>query len=165
MRVDLTVMQVRAIVTMLADELGDDEDLKLDTLEGETDLFEIVRRLLDRMEQEEGAKAALTSQIQDRTDRKTRTEKRIDAHRSAIMALMEAAEVDKLPLPEATCSLRQLAAKLAVNDVAAVPDDYVTKTPKPNMEAIKAAFSPDDDNLPNWLRVEPPKPSLTIRRK
>ena len=165
MRLDLTRMQVDAIRINLQDALSDDERAYLDTLEGETDLYELVRRLLGQIEDDEGQQAALAEQIADRTARKQRCGKRIDANREAIMGLLECAGLDKLVLPEATLSVRTVPPRLAVNDPAAVPEDFVDMVPKPSMERIKAQFQPDSDGLPNWLRVEDARPSLTVRRK
>lgn len=160
MRHDLTVLQVKAIMDMLGDELADDEELKLDTLEGETDLFELVSRLLERIENAEGDKAALVSQIQDRNERKARAEKRIDAHRTAIMALMETAQLDRLPLPEATCSLRKIAPKPMVVDESLLPDELCRISRKPDMAAIKQL----EAVIPG-VAMDNGGTSLTIRRK
>jgi len=160
MRVDLTTMQVKAIMDMLGDELADDEELKLDTLEGETNLFELVSRLLERIENAEGDKAALVSQIQDRNERKARAEKRIEAHRTAIRALMETAQLDKLPLPEATCSLRKIAPKPVVVDESLLPDELCRITRKPDMAAIKQL-----ETIIPGLAMDNGGTSLTIRRK
>lgn len=165
MRVDLATSQIAAVRIMLADQFEDDERGWLDFLEGETDLFEIARRLLDKMEAEEGDREVLTEQMDARKVRRDRCDARIKSLRDSLAALMECAGVDKLPLPEATVSLRQLAASIKVNDPAAVPEEYTVPSPKPNLEAIKAAFTPDSEQLPNWLRIEPARPSLTIRRK
>lgn len=165
MRPDLTKIQVEMVMLHLRDQFEDDEQLKLDTLEGETDLFELVGRLLDRIEEEAGTMAALSEQIGDRQARKARSTAREKAYREAVMGLMLCAQLEKLTLPEATLSVRDTAAKLAINDPDAVPEEYTVSKPSPSMDLIKAAFSPDTGELPNWLRVEPPKPSLTIRRK
>jgi len=165
MRLDLTKLQVGAVAAMLHDVLNEDERLYLDTLEGETDLYELVRKLLEQIEHDEGIQSQLAEQISDRLARKSRAAERVKHNREAIMALLECASLDKLTLAEATVSVRETKPRLAVNDPEAVPEDFVTLTPKPTMEAIKLAFSPDDETLPNWLRVEPAKPSLTVRRK
>lgn len=164
-RMDLTLLQLNALKTMLADQYEEDERGWLDAIEGETDAFELIRKLLDRIEADEGDRTALTSQMEDRKARRDRADKRIAAQRDAIMAVLECAKLDKLTLPEATLSMRMTAAKLVVNDPSAVPDEYTVPNPKPSMDAIKSAFSPDDETLPNWLRVEPARPSLTVRRK
>ena len=160
MRHDLTLNQVKAIMAMLGDELADDETLKLDTLEGETDLFALTRKLLDRIEDDEGAKAALIAQIQDRNERKARAEHRIESYRTAIKALMESAGLDRLPLPEATVTLRHLPPKAIVTDETLLPDAFVKITRKPDMAAIKAA----NDPVPGTA-LDNGGVSITIRRK
>lgn len=164
MRADITAIQVKAVMDMLGDQLADDDDLKLDTLEGETDLFEIVRKLLDRIEMDEGYKASLVSQIQDRNERKARVEKRIDAHRTAITALMECAQLDKLPLAEATLSLRKLSPKVVVTDENALPPEFVRTTTRPDLSAIKAGLE-SGAAVPGATLSNGGQPSLTIRRR
>jgi hypothetical protein len=161
MRYDLTVMQVQAVMAMLGDELADDEALKLDTLEGETDLFELVRKLLDAIENAEGEVEILAAQMAARKERRDRAAKRIEAHRRAIMALMECAHIDKLPLPEATCSLRKLAPKAIVTDASLLPDALCKIERKPDMAAIRAC--PDVTGLPG-VALDNGGVSLTVRR-
>ena len=165
MRVDLTIAQIGALKAMLGDELADDEQGWLDAIEGETDAFEMIRRFLSRIEEEEGARAVLTEQMDSRKVRRDRCDTRIERGRLMIATLMKCAGIDKLPLPEATLTLRETAAKLAINDPAAVPREYQVATWKPSMDAIKAAFPLDGSPLPNWVRIEDPRPALTIRRK
>lgn len=138
MRIDLTKMQVEVVAAMLRDNLADDERAYLDMLEGETDLYEITRHLLNEIEKDKGAHASLTQQIDDRNARRQRASKRIDANREAIMALIQCAGLDKLTLPEATLSVRQVPPKAIVTDEAAVPDEFCKFTRKPDMAAIKA---------------------------
>lgn len=159
-RLDLTKLQVEAIAAHLRDQLDDDERAYLDTLEGETDLFEWVRRLLGRIEEDEGIVAALKEQIADRTARKSRAEHRIETTREAIKALLDCARLDKLALPEATVSVRDLGPKIIVTDEAAVPDEFCKFTRRPDMAAIKAAATA----VPG-TSVDNGGTSLTIRRK
>lgn len=164
MRLDLTLMQVKAVSDMLADAYGDDEQLLLDTLEGQTDLYELVAKLLDGIERDEGDMKVLAEQISDRTMRSKRAAHRVKARREAISALMEAARVESLKLPEASVSWRLTAPKLAINDPQAVPDEFTAIKRVPDKALIDAAFTTDGD-LPNWLSVDPAKPSITVRRK
>lgn len=165
MNLNLTLAQVHALRLMLV-ETGDDGDERLlvDMVEGETDAFEIVRKLLNEIEIDDGIQAALTEQMAVRKARRDRSEARNEKRRDAIAAIMACVGIDKLPLAEATVSLRTLPAKIAVNDPTAVPEEYTKPNPKPDMDVIKSAFKPGDA-LPNWLRIEPERPSITIRRK
>lgn len=165
MRVDLTAMQVAAIRAHVLDQVGEDEQLMLDMLEGETDLFGCVARLLNGIEREEGDRAALTDQMDSRKQRRDRCDVRIQARRNAIAMLMETARVEKLPLPEATVSYRLTSPKIEINDPAAVPEEWTEVKRVPAKARINEAFAVGDADLPNWLRVEPAKPSITIRRK
>lgn len=164
MRVDLTLMQVKAVSDMLMDAYGDDDQLLLDTLEGETDLYELVSHLLNGIERDEGDVKILAEQVADRSLRSKRAANRIKARREAIAALMEAAGLETLKLPEATVSWRMTAPKLAVNDSLAVPDEYTAIKRVPDKAAIDAAFAVDGE-LPNWLTVDPARPSIIVRRK
>ncbi|MES2295235.1 MAG: siphovirus Gp157 family protein [Pseudomonadota bacterium] len=161
-RLDLTRLQVEAIAAHLRDQLDDDERAYLDTLEGETDLFEWVRRLLGKIEEDEGNVAALKEQIGDRNTRKGRAEQRIETTREALKALLDCARLDKLALPEATLSIRDVAPKAVVTDEAAVPDEYCRIVRKPDMAAIKAGL---DTGPIDGVSLDNGGVSLTIRRK
>ncbi len=160
MRADLTKIQVEAVVRNMRDHFDDDEQLRLDTLEGETDLFELARKLLDDIEADEGDKSALAEQMDARKARRDRCDARIKARREALAALMECAGLDKLPLAEATLSLRTMQPKLVVVDADALPDDLCTFTRKPNLTAIRDAEAPVPGTALDNGGV-----SLTIRRK
>ena len=165
MNLHLTLAQAKALKIMLV-ESGDDGDERLlvDMVDGETDAFDLVRKLLNEIEIDEGIHAALTEQMAIRKARRDRSEARNEKRRDAIAAIMACVGIDKLPLAEATVSLRTLPAKIAINDTAAVPEEYTKPNPKPDMDAIKSAFKPGDA-LPNWLRLDPERPSLIVRRK
>lgn len=165
MRIDLTLAQINAVKLMLGEAFDEDEKLALDTIEGETDAFELARHLLSNIEDQEGVRAALTEQMDARKLRRDRCDARIKSYRDAIAAILMCAKLDKLSLPEATLSVRMTDPKLVVNDNDAVPEEYCASVIKPSLEKIKASFSPDDETLPNWLRVEDARPSLTVRRK
>jgi hypothetical protein len=164
-RVRLSLQQIGLLIAMLGQDADEDERLLVDAIEGETDAFETIGKLLEAIEHDEGQKAALTSQIASRDARIDRCDVRISAQRAAIAMIMTAARLKKVSLPEATVSLGETKSKLAINAADAVPAEYTTTKVTPSMDAIKAVFSPDSEDLPNWLRVEPARPSLTIRRK
>jgi hypothetical protein len=163
MRYDLTKIQVEAVAAMLRDTLEEDERLYLDTLEGETDLYEWVRRLLNRIEEDEGNGKALAEQIADRQTRGKRVADRIAANREAIRALLECARLDKLVIPEATLSVRQVPPKPMVTDEAAVPDELCRFKRSPDMAAIKTAL--DAGNAVSGVTLSNGSQSLAIRRK
>jgi hypothetical protein len=162
-RLDLAKIQVGAVAAMLHDVLTEDERLYLDTLEGETDLYELVRKLLAQVEEDEGVQAILAEQIADRTARKQRAGERVKHNREAIMALIQCANLDKLTLPEATLSVRAVPPKAIVTDEAAVPDELCKFTRKPDLTAIKAEV--EAGAVVPGVSLDNGGNSLTIRRK
>lgn len=142
-----------------------DEQLKLSTLEGETDLFEVVSLLLAANEDDEGTIGALDAQVDARAIRIERAKARIETRKKAIISLMDCAQERTLRLPEATLSIRTLFPKPKVNDPDQLPDDFVTieTVRKPNKEAIEAAVE-NGCTIPGVVMTNGGA-SLTVRRK
>jgi outer membrane protein TolC len=149
----------------LCPDLELDEQLKLSTLEGETELTEIVSLLLAENEDDEGNIGQVKSQIQARQERIARFERRIEARKNAIISLMDTANTTKLPLPEATVSLRTLRSRPKVFDPELLPDGFysIVTTRKPDIEAIQAAFERRQP-IPG-VTITNGGSSLSVRRK
>lgn len=156
---------IDAVVDRLNYTLDDDEQLKLDCLEGETSLFEIVRILLNLNEDDEGIIRALDQQIDERAIRIGRAKLRIERRKAAIASLMDCARTTKLPLPEATLSLRTLKPRPKVVDVNALPDAFVIEETirKPDTDAIAVAIESGTE-IPGVVMTNGGS-SLTVRRK
>jgi hypothetical protein len=161
-RIDLTKIQVAAIVAEMRVRFPEDEQFLLDTLEGQTDLFEIVGKLLDGIEYDDGQAAALISQIEARNIRLERAKARKAVRRDAIQSLMDAAGRDRLTLPEATLSVRRLAPKPTVTDAEAVPRHLCRVKHTPDMAAIKAEM--EAGSAVPGVELSNGGASLTIRR-
>lgn len=156
-------VEIERILADYAAAIGEDEDFKLDVLEGQTRLFEFVRLFLGRIEDDEGVANALKQQIADRQSRKERAEHRVEASRRAIGELLAAAKLDKLALPEATISTRFNPGRPKVADPDLLPDDCVRIERKPDMAAIKERA--DAGELPPGVTLGNGSMSLTVRRK
>jgi hypothetical protein len=150
----------------LCPDLEIDEQLKLSTLEGETELNELVSALLAENEDDEGNIGQVKEQIETRRERIARFERRIEARRNAIVSLMDTAQITKLPLPEATISLRTLQPRPKVIDAEQLPDEFVTieTIRRPNTDALKQAFEAGKP-LPPGVVITNGGASLTVRRK
>lgn len=164
--IKLAKAQIGSVLEVLNHFLsGDDEALKLDMLEGETSLNEIVSALLAANEDDEGIIAALDAQVDVRAARKERLGNRIDARKKAIASLMDCARITKLPLPEATISLRTLQPRPKIVAPDELPNAFIDEvvTLKANMEAIKAAIE-RGETIPGVVMTNGGT-SLTVRRK
>lgn len=141
-RVKITRDAVTTIAALFSEE--DDDQLKLDTLEGETDLFEFTSRLLARIEYEDGIIANLQHQIALREIRIARAANRITKIKELIISLMQSAKQTKLPLAEATVWISERPPTWRLVDVNALPPHYRKKvtivTFKPDKDKINAAF-------------------------
>lgn len=163
-RLDLVTREIGQIADELRSLCIDDERLFLDMLTGESSIEEVMRALFNQMEREEGVAEALTVQMAERKARRDFAERRIEKVRDGMLRIMKAASLDKLPLPEATISVRSVPAKLFVAETEAVPADYLKPNPRPDMELVRRDFA-DVDMLPNWIRREPAGLGISVRRK
>src|SRR6187397_881195 len=122
-RIKMTRDQV-TLVTYLLDD-SDDEQLKLDTLEGETDLFEVVGSLIAAIELAEGHIGIMNEQIKQRADRADRYQRKIEQLKALIMSLMETAGVRKLPMAEATVFTSERKGSWKITDPDLLPKKFL----------------------------------------
>ena len=165
MRYQLTEATVAAVRAMLTEALGDDLDDQTiaDTLEGETDAFEVIGRLLRRIGEDEAAAEQCRELAAMYTARVKRWQDRVTGSRAAIAHIMESAGIDKLPHPLATIGMRMGKPRRKVVNPDALPAAFRTIVPatwKPDMDAINAA-----DIAPAGVETSNGQPILTIRRK
>lgn len=156
---------VNEIQHMLAayPELADDEELRLDTLEGETDFNRIMSRLV-RVRNEKLADAeGLATYIGDLSERKARQVRSAEGVKSLMLSLMSVADIPKLALPEATISVTKPRTSVDVVDVDALPQGTFATIRQPDKNAIKAMLEAGDDVPGAALKTS--EPGLTVRVK
>lgn len=126
-------------------ELEDDEVLKLDVFEGQTDLHYILGKLVDSERDADSLARAVAGRISDLQARKSRAERRKEAMRSLMFKLLKAAGVPRVPLAEATISIGKKAAAIEIVDEALLPKAYVRVSTSPDKTAIKEALQAGTD--------------------
>lgn len=132
-----TIAQTIEALKLSFPELADEEETWLLTLESETDLTELLRKLERHRREAEANAEALELVIKDYKLRKYRMGKHEEAMRALAMKLLTAAEVDKLQLPEATYSLRSVPPSVVITDEDALPDAACRFKREPDRTAIK----------------------------
>lgn len=158
---------VANLETMLADliaaypELEEDDQLRADVLEGETDLHSLLSRLVNNERDADSLAKAVAGRISDLQARKSRAERRKEAMRALMFRLMKAAALPKLVLPEATLSVGKKAATVEIVDEDALPDNVVRITRAPDKKAIADLLKAGDD-VPGAKMGEPGE-TLTVR--
>jgi hypothetical protein len=155
--------QIEALLREYPD-LADDDILRADMLEGETDLGEVVTSIHRMIEDAKALRDGTQGRIDDLTSRKARFGKRIDFGRDLILKILEAAQIAKLELPEVTASLKNNPkALLGDPDPLALPDDLVKISRTADRKKIREALERGDD-VPGCVLSNAP-PSLTLRVK
>ena len=119
---------------ILADQLKalyqdiDDETLQ-DTLEGISDLPELVKAIVRSSLQDEALIGALKQRVEDMHARLSRLKDRLDRKRELACWAMTNAEMGKIQTEDFTLSLRQGPARLEVTDQDKIPAEFFIPQP------------------------------------
>jgi hypothetical protein len=114
----------RALVASLADVLGDDAELAADTIEGETNLQEVIRSALGRIVELDTMTEGIKVTQDALASRKARLEKQREMIRESLAVALEVACIKKMETPLATISLRAVPPRVEVIDESAIPATY-----------------------------------------
>ena len=114
-----------------------DEQLLLDSLEGETDFHRFLAAVVRRICEAEACAEGIGDLIREVRERQARFEQRSDAFRSMAFKLMTAAEVRKVELPQATLSIRAGQPKVIVTNEDALPPSCIRIKREPDKIALK----------------------------
>jgi hypothetical protein len=164
MNVSLTRAQIEQVAAQIAPMCDGDEQLLQDMLEGETDLISVASRIHEQIARDNEMLVGIAERKSALAGREKRIKDRAASMKAQIGALLRAARLTKLELPEVTYSVRDGKPTLEVVDPSAVPEDYLTYKPTVNKSQINADFAPGDE-LPNWLTVKPASDVVTGRVK
>ena len=114
-----------------------DEQLLLDSLEGETDFHKFIDAILRRMLPTEACADGIGDLILDIKVRQERFEQRIEGLRLLAFKMMNVAAVRKVERPGATLNVRASPPKVIITDEALLPADCVRVRTEPNKIVIK----------------------------
>jgi len=175
-----------AVKQSLFDLAGDDEDLFLDMIEGETGLIEIIDRLLARRAEHLALAEGLSRHVELMKSRQARFERVAEQDRLLVTQALLIAELGSLKRPTATLTMSARGVKLVVDEEADIPAAYFKPgDPKLDRTALAAALKvraeamaglPEDPEaraaalaaLPGEVpgaHLEAAAPSLTIRER
>ena len=114
-----------------------DEETLMDTLEGMTDLTEMVASVVRSRLDDLALFAALRARMSDMQERAGRLEQRADKKKEVVASVMERACLKKLTEPDFTLSLRSTNPPLVVTDEGEIPEDFwKPQTPKLDRQGI-----------------------------
>jgi hypothetical protein len=161
--VDEVRLQIEAILRDYPD-LADDPVALFDTLDGATNLREVLVDLGRRLGLNAAMLEGLEAYIGDLHTRAGRFERRELYLRDLMFHLMDSAQLKKIELPEVTLSLRNSPPKLVGEaDPDLLPDDLVYIKRTVNRTAIKAAI--EAGQHVEGFALSNAAPSLTVKIK
>lgn len=164
MRLDQAVIQQQiANLVLQFPDLADDEVLRHDMIEGETEAFDFLSQIVRKIGDTKSLAAGTGEYIKELSERKARVERREEALRALAFKIMSAADIKKAELPEATLSVRNGAAKVVIHDEAAIPADCTKTTVAPDKAAIKEKLAAGQ-SVPGAY-MSNGEPTLSIRVK
>lgn len=142
MRLDLATIE--QVAEMLRD-YSDDETLYWDTLDGETDVMDVVEYLICEAVEADHHAAAAKEMSKVFADRASRLQSKRRAVNDAIMAVMEATGQDKIPHPLATISKRKGRASVTIINEEEIPTQLTKTVRTADKTAIKKQLEAGED--------------------
>lgn len=122
-------------------ELAEDEVLRADMLDAETDMYSVLTALFDASAETKTMMAAITDRLHNLSMRRARFSRRFDALRDLMLKVLQSADLNRIELADATLSQRtsppQIVGHLDPDDL---PEDLVKLVREPNRIAIREAL-------------------------
>ena len=141
-----------------------DEETVSDSLEGITDLNEIIAAVIRSALVDEALRVGLRSRLDEMRQRLTRLELRCEKKREMALEAMSQVGLRKLEQPDFTASVRAgLPTLVVVNEGDIPPDYWVPQAPKLDRHALLAKIKRGHD-IPG-VQLGNAKPILTVRTK
>ena len=131
----------RSLLANIRDVIGDDDEMIVTAVEGETSLIEAISAGVDRIAELEAHCEALDTHAKAITERRSRFEAQASRIKAAIHVAMGQAELRKLELPQATLSVRAVQPKVDVIDESSIPAKFwKPQEPKLDRRAVLDAL-------------------------
>lgn len=104
--------------------LTDDEQLLLDSIEGETGFFEAIDRIMGWISEDQAMVSAIKEQEQDLKARRDRFAKRVETNKALIEQAFIVADLPKIERPLGTLYLSNRAPKVIIETESEIPAKY-----------------------------------------
>lgn len=141
-------------------ELEEDDVLRLDMIEGQTNALELLDKLIAAELDAQAMESALETWFERISKRRERYANRRIAVRKYMLQIMEAAGFKKVERPAATVSIAAGRPKAVITDESALPDRFIRVTREPNKNLIWAVLK--DGNPVPGATLSNAEPQLRI---
>src|SRR5689334_95891 len=162
---NLEIPKYQLLRQRLVSEFPDlDEETQIDTLEGITDLHEMIAAVIRSALVDEALQAGLRLRVDDMKDRLSRLELRASKKRLLALEAMTEVGLTKLEQPDFTASARVGSPALVVIGEERIPQAYwLPQPPKLDRQAILGELKRGADIA--GAQLSNPKPVLMVRTK
>lgn len=160
----LTAKSVQDEITALLlqfPELDEDEILRSDMIEGETQAFAFLSQIVRKIGSNKAMIEGTNAYVGELQERVARLDRRDHALRVLIQKIMNAADIRKAELPEATVSIRAGTPKVVIVNEHEIPRDFLRVKTEPDKTRIKAALQAHE-HVPGCV-LSNAEPTLAIR--
>lgn len=145
-------------------DLADDEVLRADMLDGETDLYSVLTALVEASAEAKSMQSAIGERLQALVARRARFDRRVEFLRDLMLKVLQSADLKKIELADATLSQRAgIPHLIGEPDVDALPDEFVRIKRVVDASAIREALI-NHREVPGLVLSNAP-PSLMIKVK
>jgi len=164
-RVGLAAVQYQALRDRLrAQDPELDEETLADTLEGITDLHEILAQIVRAVLTDEAMASGLQQRMGVMAERLDRLHFRAAKRREIARDVMVEAEIKKVTAPDLTLLVRPGTPALVVTDESAVPAEFwEPREPRLNRQRLLAEVK--HGGVVQGVQLSNPQPVLTVRTK
>lgn len=132
----LVKQQIETIL-LLHPELAEDDVLRADMIEGETEAFDLLSQIVDRIHDTAALAGGTATIVADLDNRLKRFERRQFALRELAFKIMQSADLQKAELPGATLSVRKGVPKVVITEASDLPPECLRVKTEPNKTKIK----------------------------
>ena len=143
--------------------LEDGEEALEDTLEGSSNLPEMLAGMVRKAKRAEVYAAGMAAIIKDNQERKARFERQSEALRKQVAWAMEEAGLKKLPMSDLTVTLSAGKPPLVIPNDAEVPDECCRFKREVSKTAVRTCIAANGPQP--WAYLGNPQPTLTIRSR
>jgi Siphovirus Gp157 len=161
----LATIHYQAVRDRIRAEEQDIDDVTLaDTVEGLTDLHEILAAIARAALVDEALTSGLKARIKEMQDRLTRFEERAAKRRHIARDVMLQTDIKKITAPDLTVSLRPGTPSLVVTDDTAIPAAYWEPQP-PRLKRQELVIQLKQGSTVPGAALSNPEPVLSVRSK
>jgi len=141
-----------------------DEDTLADTLEGLSDLPDMLAAVLRSAFDDEDVAAALKSRLAEMQARHERLVRRAETKRQLVVSAMERAEIKRISMPDFTATLRLARPPVIVIDEKSIPDAFWHPQP-PKLDRQGLYIALRDGRDIRGACLDTPRTTLSVRTR